>query len=50
MPPPHGDLHGGDKKTFDKEENKDDANYGWNPTPAAGDDLSVVIAGIRHRF
>ena len=30
--------------------NKGDANYGWNLTPAAGDDPSVVMAGIRHRF
>lgn len=30
--------------------NRGDANYGFNLTPDAGDRISVVMAGIRHRF
>lgn len=30
--------------------NKDAANYGFNLTPAAGEDPSVVMIGFRHKF
>ncbi|MCZ4306754.1 porin [Zoogloeaceae bacterium G21618-S1] len=48
-------MHGLSKRTtlytaYSHISNKGDANYGWNMTPAAGDDPSVVMAGIRHRF
>ena len=48
-------MHGLSKRTtlytaYSHISNKGNANYGWNLTPAAGDDPSVVMAGIRHRF
>lgn len=30
--------------------NKEGANYGFNLTPAAGDDPTVVMVGVRHKF
>lgn len=29
--------------------NKGNASYGWNLTPAHGDNPNVVMVGIRHR-
>lgn len=48
-------THGLSKRTtlytaYSHINNKGDANYGWNLTPDAGDDPSVVMAGVRHRF
>ncbi|TVO68377.1 porin [Denitromonas ohlonensis] len=48
-------MHSLSKRTtlytaFSHISNKGNANYAWSTTPAAGDDPSVVMAGIRHRF
>jgi len=48
-------MHNLSKRTtlytaYSRINNQGNANYGFNITPAAGDDVSVIMAGLRHKF